>query len=186
MCFAVCVTAFALRVYIRYMCFRKLLADDYLMAIALSLLLTMSIVCQVFLRDIYEVVAVSNHSKIPGPDFLEVMARGMRGFGTAMLLANIGIYTIKLNFLLFFKRLGAQIRSYEIFWWSVLLLTVGCLAVALGVMQYDCMFGDVVSHIIRVCGTNETVGKTYTLFKLSCILDVISDAFSKLYLSLDI
>jgi hypothetical protein len=184
MCFTICATAFAVRLYIRYMCFRKLLIDDYLMVLALGLLFALSTMCQVFLVDIYEFIAVSNNSKIPGPDFLNVMSRGMRGFGTAMLLANIGIYTIKLSFLLFFRRLGAQIMSYQIFWWSVLVFTIGCLAVALRVMQYDCMFGNV-THIIGVCATHDTVRKTYTFFKLSCILDVVSDAFSKSYSSFE-
>jgi hypothetical protein len=166
------------RVYIRYKCFHKLLIDDWAMIFALVLLLCSVSLGQVYLKDIYMLMGVARGDIIPDANFPHEAQRGLRAFGIAMLFSYLGIWAIKLNFLLFFKRLGAQITAYTIFWWIVLVFTMACGVVSIGLMQFHCMFGPI-TEIMVVCPQYDILKKTYDFFKVSCIVDVISDAFSE-------
>lgn len=176
--FSLCIVAFGIRLYSRYACFHRLLVDDCLMILSLTALLVNNIEDQLNLKHIYNLENVSNGIVEPGPDFLADTQKGVRAFGIAMLFAYIGIWLIKLNFIFFFKGLGAQSKAYVCFWWFVLGVTIACGAVSLGIMQYDCLFGSI-EDVIIICAAPSTMKRTYTFFKLSCILDVISDALSK-------
>ncbi|KAH8600690.1 hypothetical protein B0O99DRAFT_503041, partial [Bisporella sp. PMI_857] len=174
-CFALCTIALSIRLYIRYACFHRLLVDDCLMIVSLGVLLAATIENQLHSKYIYTLVNVSNGKELPTEHFLTDIQKGLRSFGTAVILSYIGIWLIKLNFLFFFRRLGAQVTSYVIFWWLVLGFTIACGAVSFGVMQYHCLFGPV-EDIITVCSMPSVVRQTYTYFKVSCIVDVVSDA----------
>lgn len=124
-------------------------------------------------------MAVSAGELIPDATFPVKAQAALRGFGIAMLLSYLGIWAIKLNFLLFFKRLGTkEIRSYAIFWWVVLIFTIACGAISIGLMQFHCMMGPIDDIMIK-CPQRSVLKQTYDFFKVSCILDVLSDASSK-------
>ncbi|KAK3942849.1 hypothetical protein QBC46DRAFT_423853 [Diplogelasinospora grovesii] len=170
-----CAISFCLRSYVRFIYFRMLLVDDYLMLTALILLIAIASVLQVWLQDIYLMIRVQNGLAIPGADFFDRMSSGLRADGIAILLFIIGVWIIKLNFLLFFYRLGHQITQYLIFWWVALVIVVGCGAAGVGVIPYDCMFGDIM-HIITQCSSESSVGHIYDVYKASVVVDVCSDA----------
>ncbi|KAF2119898.1 hypothetical protein BDV96DRAFT_566279 [Lophiotrema nucula] len=174
--FVLCLIACIGRVYIRYMCFHKLFIDDWAMIIALGMLLTSAALGQVYLKDIYMLMGVAKGEIVPDANFPSKAQRSLRAFGIAMLFSYLGIWAIKLNFLLFFKRLGAQITAYLVFWWAVLIFTIACGAVSIGLMQFHCMFGPI-NDIMVICPQYPTLKQTYDFFKVSCIIDVVSDAF---------
>ncbi|KAK3335205.1 hypothetical protein B0T19DRAFT_436090 [Cercophora scortea] len=173
--FALCVIAYSARIYVRLVAFGRLLIDDWLMFVALVLLLATAIIGQLVLKYIYTLMEVGNGEYLPGPTFLDDTATGLHAFGAASLLWYIGIWIIKLNFLIFFYRLGSKIREYLIFWWIVLVITIGCGALSIGIMQFNCLFGSI-GVILTTCNELSSFQKTYTFFKISCIVDVISDA----------
>ncbi|KAF1849696.1 uncharacterized protein K460DRAFT_390372 [Cucurbitaria berberidis CBS 394.84] len=173
--FVLCLISCVGRVYIRYMCFHKLLIDDWAMIFALAMLLSSAILGQVYLKDIYMLMAVSKGAIMPDANFPHEARRGLVGFGIAAIFSYLGIWAIKLNFLLFFKRLGAQITPYIIFWWAVLIFTIACGAVSIGLMQFHCLFGPI-NDIMVICPQYTTLKQTYDFFKISCIVDVVSDA----------
>ncbi|KAH8892375.1 hypothetical protein GQ53DRAFT_647119, partial [Thozetella sp. PMI_491] len=117
---------------------------------------------------------IGNGGMSPGTTFLEDTSSGLRAFGSASPLWYIGIWIIKCNFLVFFYRLGNKITSFLIFWRVVLVVVVGCWIVEISIMQFDCMFGNIYT-IITTCSSTDALERTYTFFKVSCILDIISD-----------
>lgn len=183
--FALCVVAFGVRLYIRCACFHRPLVDDYLMIAALALLLANTVEDQLYLKYIYNLEDVSNGVTPPESDFLAETQKGIRNFGTASLFCYIGIWLIKLNFIFFFRRLGTQLRGYFIFWWAVLGVTIACGAVSIGLVQFQCLFGPI-ENIVTSCVMPSTMERTYNFFKVSCIVDVISDALSKPSLNRDV
>ncbi len=148
------------------------------MSAALMILIATAILGQLFLDRIFMLMDVSNGLLAPWPTFLDDTKALLRAFGAAILLWYIGIWLIKLNFLVFFYRLGNQINSYLIFWWIVMVTVVGCGIAEVAMVQFDCLFSDVI-HIMTTCSTTESLERTSTVFKVSCILDVISDALSQ-------
>ncbi|ORY03570.1 hypothetical protein BCR34DRAFT_520715 [Clohesyomyces aquaticus] len=173
--FSLCFLALALRLYVRYHCFRRLLVDDWVMMFAMALLLSVVVLGQVFMTDVYAVGEFQNGQRLPDATFPKVFQNGLRGFGAALTICLVGILTVKINFLLFFKRLGTQITSYLVFWYTVLFVTVACGATNIGLMDYKCVFSSVESILLHC--TQPSVIKRYVDFQMvSVILDVISDA----------
>ncbi|KAI1080921.1 hypothetical protein F5B20DRAFT_579738 [Whalleya microplaca] len=170
-----CTTACGIRFGIRFACFRRLLIEDYLMLLALLILIAIASVLQRYVGDIYYMIHVQNQIQLPGPDFEQSLLAGLRADGIVLVTGAIGIYTIKLNFLFFFYRLGHQIKAYRIAWRIALFIILGSAAVNLGVIPYSCSFGNIIQITVD-CATESSVSHTYTVYKLTVALDVICDA----------
>ncbi|KAF2789460.1 hypothetical protein K505DRAFT_223553, partial [Melanomma pulvis-pyrius CBS 109.77] len=140
-----------------------------------ALLLSVVVLGQAFLDDVYKIVEFENGHIIPDASFPDTMRRGLRGFGVALTVSLVGILAVKINFLLFFKRLGAQITSYLIFWYIVLFITVACGATNIGLMDYKCVFNSL-EYRKANCTQRNTLKRYFDFQKVSVILDVISDA----------
>lgn len=50
-----------------------------------------------------------------------------------------GLWSVKLSFLVFFKRLGQNVRNQQIVWWTVLLITIGSYLACLSIIDYRCL-----------------------------------------------
>jgi hypothetical protein len=97
------------------------------MVFAWGMLLSVAILGQVYLKDIYMLMAVANGERMPNANFPTEAQRGPRGFGTGLESrcfspSYLGIWAIKLNSLLFVKRFGTQVAAYLIFWLAVLVI----------------------------------------------------------------
>lgn len=149
------------------------------MVAAMAVLVAIAIVAQVYIGDLYELLHVQNMIKAPGPDFLNQMARGLKGDAIQIVLSIIGLWMIKLNFLLFFYRIGYQIKAYLITWWVALVVVMACGVINIGMVPYDCMLGDIM-HITVSCAAESRVQDIYTLYIVSVVIDVLSDLISKL------
>lgn len=172
--FALCVIAFSSRVAIRVMCTYRLLAEDYMMGISLCLLLAATIIGQLSIKYIYIMVDVSNGAT-PSADFLSQTTTGLRSFGVLMILNYVGIWLVKFNFLLFFRRLGNRVKKYRVFWWVVLAYNIAAGAVVIGLIDFKCVMPDA-AIVFATCSGAESVIGSYTAAKVSCTLDVIGDA----------
>ncbi|CAI6336756.1 unnamed protein product [Periconia digitata] len=145
---ALVIIAFFVRAYIRYASFKHLLLEDYLMLFALLLHFSGAILIQLFIEHAYDIEAVGkgDFSKI-GPDFIQNSQKAFIATGASLLLAMIGVLVIKLNFLIFFRRLGQEINRFGIAWWLILIFTVSCTIVSLAISPFGCMFGKI-EHIL--------------------------------------
>ncbi|KAL5446439.1 hypothetical protein PMIN07_004177 [Paraphaeosphaeria minitans] len=170
-CAAICI----LRFWIRLLCFRRLFIEDYLMVGAVAVLIAISAVLQVYLGDLYALLHVQNMLAAPGPDFMNQMARGLKGDAIAIVLSIVGLWMVKLNFLLFFYRIGYQVKAYLITWWVALVMVMACGVINLGMVPYDCMLGSTM-HITVTCAMESRVQKIYNLYIVSVIIDVLSDS----------
>lgn len=169
-CSAVC----AMRLFIRFICFRRLFVEDSLMIGAMAFLIALAAVLQTHLGDLYELIHVQNMLKAPGLDFPVKMARGLKGDAIAIILSIIGLWLIKLNFMILFYRLGYKIRSYLVLWWIALVLVVSCGVVNIALIPYDCMLGSM-AHITMECAKESRVNNIYTVYIATVAVDVLSD-----------
>ncbi|KAI1746707.1 hypothetical protein F4782DRAFT_41077 [Xylaria castorea] len=171
--FALCIIAFAVRAYIRYVCFHRLLFEDYLILLALLMHSTEAILIQIYIPFVYKLESVQN-GEIPGPNFFSVAREGFVGVGTGILITIFGVLIIKLNFLLFFRRLGTHISKFNFLWWSVLVFTVAGTITQVGTLQFGCFFGDV-NYIFSQCSTPETNKRSKINSIYSSVVDALSD-----------
>jgi hypothetical protein len=169
---------FVLRLYFHYHCFHRFLVNDWIMMCTLVLLLSVAALGQAFLSDMYEIVKFKNGEKVPDASFPQVMQNGLHGFGAARTISLVGISAVKINFLVFFKRLGTQITAYLVFRYIILFVTVACGAANIGVMDYKCVF-SFYTYMFRHCNQHGTLKRCFDFQKASISLDVITDALSK-------
>ncbi|KAM7208559.1 hypothetical protein V8F20_001240 [Naviculisporaceae sp. PSN 640] len=173
--FALCFLAFSLRAWIRYVCFRRLLVEDYLMVLVLGILLGSAIVSQLRLPYVYIMLDVGNGAiPVPPPTIMDDIRKAMDGVFVNTVLCIVGIYAVKLNFLLFFYRLGKGITQYLAFWWIVLVITVGCFGTTWAFMEYKCTLGDAIV-IATECTTRADTARLWRNFILACSLDAFTD-----------
>ncbi|KAI0400158.1 hypothetical protein F4802DRAFT_586427 [Xylaria palmicola] len=171
--FALCVIAFTSRVAIRAVCFRRLFVEDYIMLAALVVLLVTTILGQLFVGYIYKFTDVSNGAP-PSPQFPVETSKGLRSFAALTVLNYIGIWLIKLNFLLFFRRLGNHVDKYRYFWWFVLFFNLAAGATCIGLIDFPCVLPPV-EVIFATCNGTEPVTRSYTASKVSASLDAVGD-----------
>ncbi|KAI1175559.1 hypothetical protein F4777DRAFT_549724 [Nemania sp. FL0916] len=173
--FALSTIAYGIRAYVRLVCFRRLLLDDYLMIVALLFLTGVAVTGQMFAGNIYTLMGIGRGEEVPGPNFLVETKRSILGFGVQLIFCYAGLWLIKLSFMVFFYRLGKDVTRYLVFWWIVLLFVLGSFAAEIGTVQFKCLFGPI-DYVLGVCGETSVIMKTNELYKASVIIDVISDA----------
>jgi hypothetical protein len=167
-----------MRFCIRFVCFRRLFVEDFVMLVAMAILIAIAVLLQHFLGYIYEIQHVQNRLQAPGPSFPNHLPVGLGAIGIIQAIDIVGLWLIKLNFMLLFYRIGYQIRSYLILWWVALVAVVGCGAVNLSLIPYDCDFGSLL-HITVSCAMASRVKQIYTRYIVGVVIDVFSDLISK-------
>lgn len=122
MLYSLCVLAFFTRLYIRWICFQRLFLEDYLMVAAMTILIGIESMSQHFSDDIYNLMAFTDKTYTPTNlgTFAVDTEDMLKACGSGIILFIVGFYVIKVNFLLFFYRMGNRLlRIYRIIWWLV-------------------------------------------------------------------
>ncbi|KAK3942881.1 hypothetical protein QBC46DRAFT_351976 [Diplogelasinospora grovesii] len=174
---AICTIAFAVRAYIRYVCFRRLVVEDWLMLVALIMHNADAIVAQLYVRYCFVMeTAERGDYSVVTPDFFTNSKKGLAGFGASVFLAILGVLIVKINFLLFFRRLGRDIRVFNIMWWVVLVFTVAGSLAQIGMEDYKCVFGPASFIFGPGCTSDGALKRNYFNAIFSCAVDAASDA----------
>ncbi|PVH96015.1 hypothetical protein DM02DRAFT_675103 [Periconia macrospinosa] len=162
------------RFYVRLKCFRKLLADDYIAGFAWLLLLISACIWYMTIDGMYELSFVSAGMALPTADFPHNAHRFLVGSNVALIMFYVGLWSIKISFLVFFYRLGENFRPYQICWWIVLVCTIGSGLVCIGDIQYHCL-SDSFDKVFSKCASENAIRFQEVTIKLNCALDVVTD-----------
>lgn len=157
--------------------FRRLLVDDFLTGFAWIILLATAILWQVITPDLYELMEVTAAIRMPGVNFVENAERYMKGSLAVLFLFYVGLWCVKLSFLIFFYRLGDQVTYYRVSWWIVTIFTICAGFVCLGDIQYHCL-ADPFAIIATKCLGGDAIQFQNITLKVNCALDVFTDALS--------
>lgn len=131
---------FAFRVLVRCKIFGRLHADDGLVFFAWTLLLTNTILWQTGKDALYDTIAVSTGQRFPPPiNFEHNSEQYLRKSVAVIVFFYTGLWSIKMSFLIFFKRLGQNVRNQGLIWWSVLIITTASYFACLGDINYKCL-----------------------------------------------
>lgn len=137
---------------------------------------------QHFSYDIYRLMAwVNDFTTVKNiSQFLIATESMLKACGSCIILFIFGFYCIKVNFLLFFYRLGNRVgRVFWIVWWIVFVIVVGCgiVSVTMGVPTFECLFGNI-EYTLTTCQTHGYENVFFTYFRVSVALDIFTDALS--------
>ncbi|KAI4274742.1 MAG: hypothetical protein LQ337_003713 [Flavoplaca oasis] len=172
--FAVAIICCGLRCLARIRTFKKLLIDDYFVLLALSLVLASAITWQIFARDMYYVLGVSAGLEMPGEDFSQVAGDYFKATLAVIILFYSALWCIKISFLLFFRRLGNNVRGQRRIWWPVFGVTVATYFACIGSIQYQCLVSSF-EYLAMNCATPAATSFQQITLKLNCAWDVLTD-----------
>lgn len=175
----ICTASLAFRYFVRMRYFRRLLVDDYFAGVAWVLLLSTAITWTVLMDDVYEIKYVLSGLKFPGNGFIHSLEKYLHGSMAVLMMFYLGLWTVKINFLVFFYQLGSKITAYRIYWWTVTIFTIAAGLVCVGTIQYQCLAVSVQESMAKCSGASAIRFQDITL-KVNCGLDVFTDALSKL------
>lgn len=157
---------------------KRLLVEDYLMVLGLSIVISIATVLHSHLADIYLTAKLKSTPAelphLPPRNLARHFTAAWRAVGIAVVLSTLGIYTIKMNFMLFFYRLGHLITVYNTLWRVAVVVIVACGAVQFGVIPYDCLFEDMATMKTK-CLVATHIGHMNTLCKMNIAVNVLSD-----------
>jgi len=165
----------AFRGYVRLSLFRRLFADDVLVLASWLMLLANAIVWEVAAGSMYTLVTVENGVVPPPSDFDYQLTLFFHSQIAINLLNTCGIWAVKLSFMLFFRKLGHNVRGQKWLWWCVLVLIVAAFAICIGVYDWPCLI-ESLPDIISYCPT--PAAQAYSSLSLRIITgcDIITDA----------
>lgn len=168
----------ACRLVARFQGPRQLFLDDGLVIFAWLLSLVTAAVWQWAARAMYYIMNVQAGVATYAADrYLP----SLRDWLNASLIASLFFYTalfsIKLSFLFFFRRLGNKINNFKYIWWGVLFVTVSCFLASVGNVDYKCLVGTI-EQITGVCQTEHEIAFPKVTVKANAALDIVTDFMS--------
>ena len=132
-----------MRLAIRLKAFRRIYADDVLVLIACLFLTANTLIWQFTKGNFYELIAVESGQLYPPPADLPQPARTYLKRSVAVIaFFYSGLWAIKFSFMLFFRRLGRNIRHRKVIWWTILAVIIASWLACLGTIQYRCLTGS--------------------------------------------
>ena len=125
------------RFLVRYTVFRKLFADDALVALAWILLLIFAAFWQTRAEDLYGLIPAL-HGALPDAGTARHILRFQKAQILTLMIYGVSLWSIKLAFLLFFRRLGDQVQNQAKIWWAVLSFNTASFIVWIGYQNWHC------------------------------------------------
>lgn len=159
--------------------FKKFYWDDAFVLIAWLMLLASAIIWQCISKNMYQALYIASgvSLSIP-PTFIEDSQTYLRGMLAIILLFQSGLWSVKISFLLFFRRLGENVSGQKVHWWIAFAFTLATYFVGIGTIQYNCLtpsFAD----IIQNCSFGPAINFERTTLITNCMIDVSSDLMSE-------
>lgn len=122
------------RLYTRIHVHQRLYFDDALVIFAWMLLLISTVIWQHVAKDFYELMNLQI-----GPSFADHVHTYLVNSIPITIFFYTGLWTVKLSFLIFFRRLGSMVRNQKSHWWVVSTFTVVTWITTFGLIPYHCM-----------------------------------------------
>ena len=146
---AVSSCAVAFRAYARWKVFRSFFFDDAFVLLAWIFFVAQMTVCQVMLPTLNELNAMIREAATQGSLTLPADAESKLNFlkHTSMACSfgfTCTLWAIKASFLIFFRRLGRQVRWQNLIWYFALAITVIGFVIFFPVWSYKCAVGNMV------------------------------------------
>lgn len=138
---------FAFRIYVRLKAFRRVYSDDLLVLAAWLMLLTSAIIWQFDKESLYEQMELTSGQLLPSAGFEHRVEKALRGSLVEIVFFYSSLWSVKVSFLIFFRRLGHKVKGQKQLWWFVLIVTLASYIVCLSLINYNCLASTSLSSL---------------------------------------
>ena len=130
--------------------FHCLYIDDAFVLLAWLTIVANTVIWQVEIRELYLSIAVAS-GQIPltalPNGFLKQTEKFLHLTFASYFCYHTSLWSVKVSFLLFFRKLGNHIRSQRIVWWCVTAFTIASYCVCLGLDSTKCLLSSSESEL---------------------------------------
>lgn len=169
-----------LRCAIRYKTFHHFHPDDFFAVFAWMLALAHSIIWQCTVSGLYLNNRVTSGLLWPlPPDFVERSETFLRSSAACQFIFLTSLWSVKLSFLCFFRRLYLDMGRLMRIWWVFVAFTFATWAVSIGTIQYWCLVRPL-TYIMSECKSDAAIYFQRTTLVVKCVVDVLTDFMSPL------
>ncbi len=155
-----------------------MLADDYFVVLALAFALANAIMWQIYAHNMFHIMAVSAGLELPDEGFVSIAESYSRSTIAFLVLFYSALWSIKMSFLLFFRRLGQNVRGQKVVWWPVFGFTIVTYLTCIGTIDYPCFVNSIAWETAN-CSTPAATSFQRMMLKLNCTWDVLTDCSSR-------
>lgn len=131
-------------------------------------------------HDLYEMMNVFRGFHRPGPDFAALVRRYFNSSLVILIFFNSTLWAVKFSFLIFFRRLGKNVRGQRQLFWSVFAFTFVSYMITLALVANLCV-GKSLLYVLQKCGTRSAMRNNRITLIVSFVLDILTDFASKQY-----
>ncbi|OTB08910.1 hypothetical protein M426DRAFT_18309 [Hypoxylon sp. CI-4A] len=110
----------------------------------------------------------------PPADMVKKTEQYYKGQLILLMFFYTSLWSVKLSFLFFFKRLGQNVDKQKYLWWPIFAFTAASYFVCVGDIEYKCLAPSL-EVIIATCSSDANIDFTIITFKVNCALDVVTD-----------
>ena len=171
-----------MRLVVRWKSFKKLDFDDGFVIFAWVLALLTAIDWQIVAGFMYQFIAITRGQLWPPPaTFVDDSERYFTGSAVFIIFFYTSLWAVKISFLLFFKRLGLNVRRQKVLWWCVFAFTIATYLSCIGNIQYSCLVVPL-AELVKHCSNDWEINFQQTTLKFNCAVDVLTDLMSNVRL----
>ena len=127
------------RFFVRFKSFHKIYADDYLVLAAWLMVLATAVLWQTQISAMYLNYGLANGVVLPTPEVIADLNTFYKSSLAIDVLFDSCLWSVKLSFLLFFRRLGDRVQGQRTWWWCVLWFTIATYFTCIGTVPYQCL-----------------------------------------------
>lgn len=133
---------------------------------------------QVVSKFMYKFILVTSGQVWPPPqNFIHDTERYYKGSMVVLVLFYTSLWSVKISFLLFFKRLAQDLTALRIQWWVIFVFTILSYLACFADTQYWCLVAPL-PKIFEKCSTDSAIYWTLFTLKFNCAMDVVTDCLS--------
>lgn len=156
--------------------------DDAFVLLALTTFFISAVIWQNTSKYMYQALYVSSgvQHDIPAT-FLTDSEKYLKGQIGIILMFMTGLWSIKISFLLFFRRLGENVSGQQIHWWCVAVYTAATYFIGVGTIEYHCLAPSLIT-IATTCSGQKSSYFEKTTLAVNLAMDVSTDLFSTYHL----
>lgn len=118
---------------------------------------------------------------LPEADFPIRLMRELKVSFMSQIFFYTALFCIKLALIIFFGRLGSNVRGQKYVRWPALILSAACYLASVGDMGFHCLINSDIMYLSTYCVSYEFSTKMSNAVKANCVLDIVSDIASKLH-----
>ncbi|KAI4202614.1 MAG: hypothetical protein LQ348_001478 [Seirophora lacunosa] len=122
----------------------------------------------------YYIMGVTAGVVLPDENAANVAQSWFKSMLAVLILFYSALWSIKVSFLLFFRRLGKNVQGQKRIWWPVFGITLATYFACIGTIQYACLVSSL-EYLTAHCATPAATSFQQITLKLNCAWDVITD-----------